>query len=89
MRARSSSMVMSCSENAVIIALIDVLVLARACSSWPRLQVRQPAAQVRDGRGVVGVAAEHLRDQHGLVLDDLVEGPGPGGLGPPRESWRL
>ena len=42
--------------------------------------VRQPAAQVRDGRAVVGVAAEHLRDQHGLVLDDLVEGPGPGGL---------
>ena len=39
MRERSSSMVMSCSENAVIIALIDVLVLARACSSWPRLRV--------------------------------------------------
>jgi len=32
-------MVMSCSENAVIIALIDVRVLARACSSWPRLRV--------------------------------------------------
>ena len=39
MRARSSSMVRSCSENAVIIALTDVPVLARACSSWPRLRV--------------------------------------------------
>ena len=39
MRARSSSMVMSCSENAVIIAAIDAAVLARACSSWPRLRV--------------------------------------------------
>ncbi len=36
MRARSSSMVRSCSENAVIIAVIDAVVLARACSSWPR-----------------------------------------------------
>ena len=42
--------------------------------------VRQPAAQVRDGGAVVGVAAEHLRDQHGLVRDDLVAGPGLGGL---------
>ena len=39
MRARSSSMVTSCSENAVTIAAIDVLVLARACSSWPRFLV--------------------------------------------------
>jgi len=31
--------VMSCSENAVTIALIDLLVLARACSSWPRFLV--------------------------------------------------
>ena len=39
MRARSSSMVMSCSEKAVIIAAIDLPVLARACSSWPRFLV--------------------------------------------------
>ena len=32
-------MVMSCSENAVTIALTDVLVFARARSSWPRLRV--------------------------------------------------
>ena len=42
--------------------------------------VRQPAAQVGDGGAVVGVAAEHLRDQGGLVRDDLVAGPGLGGL---------
>ena len=39
MRARSSSMVRSCSEKAVIIAAIDVPVLARACSSWLRFLV--------------------------------------------------
>ena len=39
MRARSSSMVMSCSENAVTIELIDVVVLARACSRWLLLRV--------------------------------------------------
>ena len=36
--------------------------------------------QVGDGGAVVGVAAEHLRDQDGLVRDDLVAGPGLGGL---------
>ena len=40
----------------------------------------EPAAQVRDGGAVVGVAAEHLRDQHGLGRDDLVAGPGFRGL---------
>ena len=39
MRARSSSMVMSCSASAVIIVVTDAVVLARACSSWPRLRV--------------------------------------------------
>ena len=42
--------------------------------------VRQPAAQVRDGRAVVGVAAEHLGHQGGLVRDHLVAGTGLGGL---------
>jgi hypothetical protein len=37
-------------------------------------QAGQPAGQVRDGRAVVGVAAEHLRDQRRLVLEDLVGG---------------
>ena len=41
---------------------------------------RQPAAQVRDGGAVVGVAAEHLGDQGGLVRDDLVTGTALGGL---------
>ena len=40
----------------------------------------QPAGQVRDGGAVVGVAAEHLRDQRRLVLDDLVGGAGQVGL---------
>ena len=40
----------------------------------------QPAGQVRDGGAVVGVAAEHLRHQHGLMGDDLVAGGGFGGL---------
>src|SRR5262245_18343974 len=34
----------------------------------------QPAAQVGDGGTVVGVAAEHLRHQHRLMVDDLVAG---------------
>jgi hypothetical protein len=53
-------MVISCSENAVTIAAIDVLVLARACPSWPRLRVtgsevrarsslRSISARIRDG----------------------------------------
>ena len=33
-----------------------------------------------DGGAVVGVAAEHLRDQHGLVRDHLVAGAGLRGL---------
>jgi hypothetical protein len=40
----------------------------------------EPAAEVGDGGAVVGVAAEHLGDQGGLVRDDLVAGPGLGGL---------
>ena len=40
----------------------------------------QPAGQVRDGRAVVGVAAEHLRDQYRLTLDDLVGGTAQVGL---------
>ena len=42
--------------------------------------VSQPAGQVRDGRAVVGVAAEHLRDQYRLTLDDLVGGTAKVGL---------
>ena len=36
--------------------------------------------QVGDGGAVVGVAAEHLRDQHRLVLEDLVPGSDSGVL---------
>ena len=38
--------------------------------------VGQPAGQVGDRGAVVGVAAEQLGDQRGLVLDDLVGGAG-------------
>ncbi len=38
---------------------------------------RSPAAEtLGDGGAVVGVAAEHLRDEGGLVRDDLVAGAG-------------
>ena len=40
----------------------------------------EPPAEVGDGGAVVGVAAEHLRDQGGLVRDDLVAGARSGGL---------
>ena len=36
----------------------------------------QPAGQAGDGGAVVGVTAEHLRDQGRLAFDDLVGGPG-------------
>ena len=41
-----------------------------------RALVGQPAGQVGDRGALVGVAAEHLPDQAGLVLDDLVGGRG-------------
>ena len=50
MRARSSSMVMSCSEKAVIIAVIEAVVLARACSSWLRLRVTGSEVRARSSR---------------------------------------
>ena len=50
MRARSSSMVRSCSENAVIIELIDAVVFARACSSWPRFVVTGSEVRARSSR---------------------------------------
>ena len=40
----------------------------------------EPPSQAGDGGAVVGVAAEHFRDQGGLVRDDLVAGPGFRGL---------
>src|SRR6516164_1849696 len=40
----------------------------------------EPAGQVGDGGALVGVAAEHLRDQRGLGLVDLVDSPGLVGL---------
>ncbi len=42
----------------------------------PHALAGQPAGQVGDGGAVVGVAAEHLRDHHGLIFDDLVDGSG-------------
>ena len=48
----------------------------RVGTSW----LGQPAGQVGDRGAVVGVAAEQLGDQRGLVLDDLVGGAGVGAL---------
>ena len=75
MRARSSSMVMSCSENAVTIAAIDALVLARACSSWPRFLVTgfgrarplQPLVDLGADEGGVGEQAGDV------VPDDRID----------------
>src|SRR4051812_44964090 len=44
-------------------------------------RVGQPAGQLGDRGAVVGVAAEQLADQRGLVLDDLVGGAGVRVLG--------
>lgn len=38
----------------------------------------KPAGQFGEGGGFVGVAAEQLGDQRGLVLDDLIGGAGVG-----------
>ena len=48
-------MVMSCSENAVTIAPIDVVVLARACSSWPRFLVTGSDVRARSSRRPISV----------------------------------
>ena len=55
MRARSSSMVMSCSENAVTMAATDVVVLARACSSWARLRVTGSDVRARSSLLLISV----------------------------------
>jgi hypothetical protein len=55
-------MVRSCSENAVTIAVMDAVVFARACPSWPRLRMTGSDVRAHSSRAETAVHDQQHRE---------------------------